>query len=273
MQVVRSLVIICAILFHIGPSTAASIERMPDGYVLVKVFGETLKFREKDTPYIKLQIQLFDCVKADQGLYYGPTLSRWLNDPKAAECINNSIPDEAPKDKAASVGIYRYPISFSISPTAEDGILYPGGIRIAQNEKQLIKTDRIGPFPTAVLSIGYGNGEPCSDVHARITPSSLGFTKYDSSGYGPGYLINGQFRLDKGLNRSLCVSCGNIIKSACSVAEYSDNKAIIFRFGWDQNKKDSFVVAEPIPEWFRFDQIAREMASKIVISRPEGAFQ
>jgi hypothetical protein len=103
---------------HVFPVDGREHSPCGDGRVVITAFGERVAFREKDAANIEFFWE------ADCNPHYalGTSLERWLNDPKMAECLDRTIPNDV-SHVVSNVGT----ITFQVTLTLKDGLVYPGG--------------------------------------------------------------------------------------------------------------------------------------------------
>jgi hypothetical protein len=246
-----------AVLSIVSAANAASVQRLPDGRVIITAFGERLAFREKDAARIDFFWPLDAVCNSSEGP--GSTLARWLNDPKVADCLNRTIPDDARKNPDVPM---TSDIAFMVIPAEDNGLIYPGGIK----PDEISKTSLGERSLNIALTNSYIKGD-CTFKGPGI-PDNLGYALHRIS-KSPGrteYMLKASERIG-GASRPLCVSCGDPPNISCAVHLISSDEATAVYLGWDQG------YAGPEPDWLKYDAAARKIAQSIFIDRPAGDFQ
>jgi hypothetical protein len=248
---------------------SASLERLGDGRVVIKAFGEKLAFREKDASAVGFYWPKYNC---DPKGGSGSTLAHWLDDPRVAECLNRTIPDEFLPGSRQS-------LTFKIYLTFQDGRLYPGaGKRIDRPLSDVsplypgaIKTEELPetPFLSGDLEVRlrdpYTGLECLSPVEGP--PDALGY-QILRAGKSPSsalYTLPADRRPGH-TSKPLCVTCSQL--SGCFVVLRSSDKVVSLSLGWRERD-----ILRSQPSWSLYDVAARRIAQSIFIDRAPGDVQ
>jgi hypothetical protein len=245
---------------------SATIERLGNGRVVVKVLGEKLTFREKDAHRVQLFWPSYRCEPRPSAV----TLALWLDDPKVAECIDQMVPTEFSPGSRLSV-------TFKIYLGYEDGSGYPGaGRKISQ---PLPSSLAIYPGGIGVVDLPVPpllTGEVLVRVKSSYTgleclspvvgsPDDMGYEPHGPQKVPPFSVFTLPPDRRPGVaSKPLCVSCSQVSAWKCSAMLRSTDKAVSLSLSWyDWDYRG------PRPTWALYDAAARKIAAAIFIDRPD----
>jgi hypothetical protein len=266
-----SLIRATMLLSTLALAHAASIERRPDGTLLVTAEGEHFTFSQRDERRIFfLGPKLRGCAKTydfrDPSPFkdlYG-SLARWLDDPELAPCFDGL----APTDKAAEKSEF----SFNVAASRDNHVVYSG----------VFEPDFAGKQASLVINgVSFvvnkepqpGLTEPCVELPSDL-PLEADFYRSKAFLVGPDddkqiqsvkYSLPASRRLGSA-SAPLCVSCSVVNWWTCNETIFSSDRSVRLSVGWSQSAR------EPRPEWLKIDAGLRGIALAIFIDRPPGDF-
>lgn len=251
---------------------AASIERLPDGRVVLIVLGERLAFREQDADRVGLQWPSDVCrSKHPMGLM----LRRWLDDPDLAACLKTAIPDSFVERSSVTFIVYfgyqdgnSYPGAGRRidQPLAASSSLYPGHLEVSELpapplllgaffvtvRDPAIATECAADFEGASDELGYrrltiGKSPPIS----RFMRSSDRRPQFATAP-----------------SRPACLACTAISTWKCSIEMSSQDGRVAVSIDW---LEPSF--RGPKSSWDLYDTATRKIAHSIFVDRSAGDIQ
>jgi hypothetical protein len=253
-------------------SEAASLERLPDGRVVLTVLGERLAFREVDADRVGLYLPSDVCRSKNPT---GVMLRQWLDDPAVAECLRTAIPDTY---------VPRNSVTFRVYLGYEDGTSYPGkGKRLSSLIGDLpplypggVTVDEL-PQPSLLSSSMFVTvrdpiyGMECmAPIEGR--PDDLGYQGRQAGKSPPTmrFTRSSEKRPDRPSHatRPACIGCTQISGWNCAIGVKSKDNRVAVSVQWHD-----WDFHGPRPEWALYDTIARKIAESIFSSRDGGDIQ
>ena len=279
----QAFAVAAAIVFAIlGPSARAqqTWDTLPDGRVVIQVFGERLAFDPKDKDIVNDQkpedaSARFESSEGDH--YLSMSLKQVIENRQAAEdfftsATKNKVSDvrlilnfyrenlPEPRIKTQFEGMFlgKFPFSDVLGLVSARGLIYS----IAPNavvKFRYIHEPSLPPFPPYIRAIG---------------PDQFGITAYipeDRGELKPGkpyldetFYVIPQTRRQQKADKNLLVGCSGL--NTCSISEFSQDRKVAFSYAF---QKRIF----PEAEWFKLDDTLRHLAAHIFIDRTPGDFQ
>jgi hypothetical protein len=232
-----------------GPALAASLQRLPDGRVIITALGQKLAFRENDAESVLFSWYNPPCDSGGEN-----TLAQWLSDSKIASCLDRSIPDSS----SASSG----PLTFYLILKKDDaGHIYPGGLEYAESLKPLLNSWVVQGKLNAL-----NRSETYCEHSIHIGPTRFGYEQGRLEGGTDTFELRASARTGNA-SQPLCVFCHKDNSSCAFGLSTSDGFASI-GINWDQLDRQW-----PRPEWVEYDVALRKIAAAIFIDRIAGEFQ
>jgi hypothetical protein len=246
-------------------SEAASIERLPDGRIVLTALGEKLAFRESDAEQVDLYWPEYPCKPKPRRV----SLALWRDDPVVAACLNKAIPDDFPPGSLQSLTL-RVQFTFGDGepyprkgkridePIDADSLLYPGSIKATA----LPTPPRL--FSFMFVGVLHVNKNFSRNIPIDGPPDSLGYHAHRVGKAPPFYRLPAD-RRPGGATRALDVPCSDVDDSVCSVSVGSSDGFISLGLRW--------LGPSPRADWALYDAAARKIADSIFIARKPGDVQ
>lgn len=255
---------VVAALF-LSDASAASLERLPDGRIVLTALGEKFAFREKDADHVDLHWPEYPCKPVPLKI----SLALWRDDPVVAACLNKAIPDAFPPGSRLSITL-RVQFTFDGGEPYPDrgrridgslatgAILYPG--RIARSDVP----DPPKLFGFLYVGVGHVNKDFNPNIPTDGDPDGLGFQAHRVGKAPPFYRLPPNRRRDASI-RPLDVACSDSERSVCSITLRSTDGYVGLRVEW--------LGPSPRSGWALYDAAARKIADSIFVARTPGDVQ
>jgi hypothetical protein len=247
-------------------SEAASIERLPDGRIVLTALGEKFAFRESDAEQVDLHWPEYPCKPKPRRV----SLALWRDDPVVAACLNKAIPDDFPPGSLQSLTL-RVQFTFGDGepyprkgkridePIDADSLLYPGSIKATA----LPTPPRL--FSFMFVGVLHVNKNFRPNIPLDGPPDSLGYQRYRRTGKeSPPYRLPADRRIGSAV-RSLNVPCSDVSDSVCSISLRSSDGFVWTGIEW--------LGPSPRADWAFYDAVARKIADSVFVGRPPGDVQ
>jgi hypothetical protein len=262
----RRACIVALIASLIAPNLeAASLERLPDGRIVLTALGEKFAFREKDADEVDLHWPSYPCKPVPQRV----SLALWRDDPVVAACLDKARPDHFPLGSQQS-------LTLRIRLTFENGEPYPGtGKRIDQPigtdfflyPGPIKSTDLPTPprlFGFVFVSVLHVNKNFRPNVPADGPPDSLGYQAHRVGKAPPFYRLPADRRPGNAM-KPLDVACSDVEALHCSISLRSADGYVGLGLDW--------LGPSPRVDWTLYDAAARKIADSVFIARKPGDIQ
>jgi hypothetical protein len=250
--------LVCAVLSPPSVS-AASLERLPDGRIVLTALGEKFAFRERDAEQVDLHWPEYPCKPKPRRV----SLALWRDDPVVAACLNKAIPDDFPPGSLQSLTL-RVQLAFENGepypgqgkridePIGTDSLLYPGPIKATD----LPTPPRL--FGFVFVSVLHVNKGFNANVPADGSPDGLGYQAHRIGKAPPFYRLPAD-RRPGNMMKPLDVACSDAKPSHCSISLRSADGYVGLGLDW--------LGPSPRADWTLYDAAARKIADWIFIAR------